>query len=46
MFANEGKLPTACLRYFNVFGPRQDARSMYSGVISKFAALGQRCLDL
>jgi UDP-glucose 4-epimerase len=35
--AGEG-LPTVALRYFNVFGPRQDARSMYSGVISKFAA--------
>ena len=26
-----------CLRYFNVFGPRQDPRSPYSGVISIFA---------
>ena len=25
------------LRYFNVYGPRQDPRSPYSGVISKFA---------
>lgn len=30
------KLPTACLRYFNVFGPRQKADSPYSGVIPKF----------
>lgn len=30
-------LETACLRYFNVFGPRQDPSSMYSGVISKFS---------
>ncbi len=29
-------LETAALRYFNVFGPRQDASSEYSGVISKF----------
>jgi nucleoside-diphosphate-sugar epimerase len=29
-------LETACLRYFNVFGPRQDPSSPYSGVISKF----------
>ena len=29
-------LETACLRYFNVFGPRQDASSPYSGVISLF----------
>jgi len=26
-----------CLRYFNVYGPRQDPRSPYSGVISVFA---------
>ncbi len=25
-----------CLRYFNVYGPRQDPKSPYSGVISKF----------
>lgn len=29
-------LETVCLRYFNVYGPRQDPSSMYSGVISKF----------
>ncbi len=28
---------TVCLRYFNVYGPRQDPTSMYSGVISKFS---------
>jgi nucleoside-diphosphate-sugar epimerase len=27
---------TACLRYFNVYGPRQDPSSPYSGVISIF----------
>lgn len=30
--------PTAGLRFFNVFGPRQDPASPYSGVISIFAA--------
>jgi UDP-glucose 4-epimerase len=30
------KLPTICLRYFNVFGPRQDPNSQYSAVIPKF----------
>ncbi len=30
-------LPTVALRYFNVFGPRQDPSSFYSGVISIFA---------
>jgi UDP-glucose 4-epimerase len=37
-------LETVCLRYFNVFGPRQDPSSPYSGVISIFmtrAADGQ-----
>lgn len=29
-------LDTVCLRYFNVFGPRQDPSSPYSGVISIF----------
>ena len=31
---------SACgLRYFNVYGPRQDPRSPYSGVISKFCSV-------
>lgn len=29
-------LPTVALRFFNVYGPRQDPRSPYSGVISIF----------
>ncbi|MGC9516131.1 MAG: SDR family oxidoreductase [Methanomicrobiales archaeon] len=29
-------LPTICLRYFNVFGPRQDPDSQYAAVIPKF----------
>ena len=29
-------LETVSLRYFNVFGPRQDPRSQYSGVLSRF----------
>ena len=32
-------LETVCLRYFNIFGPRQDPASPYSGVISIFARL-------
>jgi len=31
-------LETVCLRYFNVYGPRQRADSPYSGVIAKFIA--------
>jgi len=30
-------LESVCLRYFNVFGPRQDPDSPYSGVLSRFA---------
>lgn len=30
-------LETVCLRYFNIFGPRQDPSSPYSGVLAKFA---------
>jgi UDP-glucose 4-epimerase len=30
------ELETVCLRYFNVFGPRQDPNSPYAAVISKF----------
>ena len=32
-------LETVSLRYFNVFGPRQDPSSQYSGVISRFIAV-------
>lgn len=33
---------TVALRYFNVYGPRQNPSSMYSGVISKFVDVIQR----
>jgi nucleoside-diphosphate-sugar epimerase len=29
-------LENVCVRYFNVFGPRQDPTSQYSGVLSRF----------
>jgi nucleoside-diphosphate-sugar epimerase len=35
-FTDQGRLPTVCLRYFNVFGPRQDPRSQYAAVIPSF----------
>jgi nucleoside-diphosphate-sugar epimerase len=35
-FARVYGLETISLRYFNVFGPRQDPSSQYSGVISRF----------
>ncbi len=37
IFASLYGLETLTLRYFNVFGPRQDPGSPYSGVISLFA---------
>ena len=36
IFTNIYDLPTVSLRYFNVFGPRQDPNSQYSAVIPKF----------
>ena len=36
IFASLYGMETLTLRYFNVFGPRQDASSPYSGVISLF----------
>jgi UDP-glucose 4-epimerase len=36
MFAAEGRLQTVSLRYFNVFGPRQDPRSQYAAAVPIF----------
>jgi nucleoside-diphosphate-sugar epimerase len=36
VFARIYGMETACLRYFNVFGPRQDPKSEYAAVIPKF----------
>jgi len=38
IFASLYGMETVTLRYFNVFGPRQDASSPYSGVISLFTS--------
>ncbi|MEI8248039.1 MAG: NAD-dependent epimerase/dehydratase family protein [Lentisphaerota bacterium] len=38
MFTQEGKLQTACMRYFNVFGPRQDPKSAYAAAVPIFTA--------
>lgn len=35
-YATEKNIPSVGLRFFNVFGPRQDPKSPYSGVISIF----------
>lgn len=41
-------LETIALRYFNVYGPRQDPASPYSGVIARFAeaAHAGRCVSM
>ena len=36
LFTQEGRLETACLRYFNVFGPRQDPTSQYAAAVPIF----------
>src|SRR3989440_296939 len=36
VFSRVYRLETVSLRYFNVFGPRQDPSSQYSGVVSRF----------
>ncbi len=36
LFNDEGWLKTVCLRYFNVFGPRQDPGSQYAAAVPIF----------
>ena len=36
VFSKVYNLPTVCLRYFNVYGPRQDPDSQYAAVIPRF----------
>jgi UDP-glucose 4-epimerase len=36
MFTGEGRLLTTSLRYFNVFGPRQDPKSQYAAAVPIF----------
>jgi UDP-glucose 4-epimerase len=39
-------IETVCLRYFNVYGPRQRADSPYSGVIAKFTTAARNGMPL
>ena len=39
-------LQAVCLRYFNVYGPRQDPSSPYSGVLSIFSERFQKSLPI
>ncbi len=43
LYAREKWLATACLRFFNVFGPRQDPKSAYAAAIPIF--LNQACAN-
>lgn len=36
VFRQVYNIPTVCLRYFNVYGPKQDPESQYAAVIPKF----------
>lgn len=36
IFTETGRLQTACLRYFNVFGPRQNPKSAYAAAVPIF----------
>ena len=38
-YASTYGLETVSLRYFNIFGPRQDPSSQYSGVLARFISL-------
>ncbi len=48
MFSDNGWLDTVCLRYFNVFGPRQNPKSQYAAAIPIFVtrALGDEKIDI
>lgn len=42
VFAQIYGLETICLRYFNIFGPRQDPATQYAGAIAKFMTCALR----
>ena len=39
-------IKSLCLRYFNVYGPRQDPKSEYAGVVAKFRHQLAHCLPI
>ena len=41
-FHDEGRVATACLRFFNVFGPRQDPQGPYAAAVAIFIAKALR----
>ena len=46
LYASLYSLDVVCLRYFNVFGPRQDPKSEYAAVIPKFITAVQKGEEL
>jgi UDP-glucose 4-epimerase len=46
MFQREGKLETAALRFFNVFGPRQDPKGAYAAAVPIFIEKAVRNEDV
>jgi len=45
-YNKEKGVPSTALRFFNVYGPRQDPTSPYSGVISKFMDFANKNTDV
>jgi UDP-glucose 4-epimerase len=46
MFRREGRLETAALRFFNVFGPRQDPKGAYAAAVPIFIEKAVRSEDI
>ena len=46
MYTSEFRTPVVCLRYFNVFGPRQDPKSQYAAAVPIFIARAIRNQDI
>jgi len=46
MFQREGKLETAAIRFFNVFGPRQDPQGAYAAAVPIFIEKAVRNEDI
>jgi UDP-glucose 4-epimerase len=46
MFRREGRLETAAIRFFNVFGPRQDPKGAYAAAVPIFIARAIRGEDI
>ena len=46
MFTAENHLQTVCLRYFNVFGPRQNIRSQYAAAVPIFIHQALKCAPI